>query len=57
MRTTTQKHKLRWDTVSLAKVLKKIESRPHINRLAQWLADEVRNELSWRAEAARRAIG
>ena len=52
MKTKKQYHELTMDTVPLVQTLKRIERRPRLTRLGEWMAGEIRKELAWRARAA-----
>lgn len=52
MRTTTQKHSLSGDTVTLALTLKRLASRPRPNRLRDWMIEQIEMELRPRAANA-----
>jgi hypothetical protein len=52
MKTKKQYHEITMDTVPLIESLKRIERRPRITRLGEWMAEAIRKELAWRAARA-----
>lgn len=52
MRTQTQKHTLRGDTVVLASTLKRLAAKPNPNCLRDWMIEQIETELRWRASVA-----
>lgn len=52
MKTTTQKHSLSGDTVTLAATLKRLAAKPRPNRLRDWMIEQIETELRWRMAEA-----
>lgn len=52
MKTKTEYHELTGDTVFLAQNLKRLERKARQNLLTDWLCQQLRKELEWRAQRA-----
>lgn len=52
MKTTTIYRKLKQGTVILAGILRDLANRPRLSRRLGYRADEIQQELDWRAENA-----
>jgi hypothetical protein len=54
--TITMFNRIALPTVALARTLRRIESTTRISRVRDYLADEIRQELQWRARCAQEAL-